>query len=99
VKTIICPCEDLTLEEVEDAIREGYASVEDLKRYTGLATGSCQGRLCLLPCVDVLSRMTGKEPATLGLITFRPPLEPIPLGLLAAGARPPDERKTPEARP
>lgn len=86
MKTILCPCEDLTLEEVEDAIREGYASIEDIKRYTGLATGSCQGRLCLGPCIDVLARTTGKTPNEIGLIRFRPPLEPLPLGVLAAGA-------------
>lgn len=85
MKTILCPCEDITLEEVEDAIRAGYATVEDVKRFTGLATGSCQGRLCLLPCAAVLSRTTGKTLEDLGLITFRPPLEPVPLGVLAAG--------------
>ena len=86
MKTILCPCEDITLEEVEDAVRDGYATVEDVKRYTGLATGSCQGRLCLGACLDVLSRMTAKDPRALGLIRFRPPLEPVPLGVLAAGA-------------
>lgn len=89
MKTLLCPCEDITLAEVEDAIRRGYASIEDVKRYTGLATGSCQGRLCLVPCLEVLARLTGKDPGTLGLIKFRPPLEPVPLGLVAAGATAP----------
>lgn len=85
MKTMLCPCEDITLREVEDAIRHGYATIEDVKRYTGLATGSCQGRLCLMPCVELLSKMTGKAPEEVGLIRFRPPAEPVPLGLLAAG--------------
>ncbi|HLE47767.1 MAG TPA: (2Fe-2S)-binding protein [Candidatus Thermoplasmatota archaeon] len=67
-------------------IRHGYATVEDVKRYTGLATGSCQGRLCLTPCIELLARATGKKPGDIGLIRFRPPVEPVPLGLLAAGA-------------
>lgn len=91
MKTILCPCEDLTLAEVEQAIREGYATIEDIKRFTGLATGSCQGRLCLGPCAEVLARMTGKDAAGVGLIRLRPPVEPVPLGLLAAGA--PKERR------
>lgn len=91
MKTILCPCEDITLEEVEDAIRCGYATIEDIKRYTGLATGSCQGRLCLLPCVETLARLTGKKPDEVGLIRFRPPHEPIPLGVLAAGEPEPKE--------
>lgn len=86
MKALLCPCEDITLREVEDAIRRGYATIEDVKRYTGLATGSCQGRLCLAPCVEVLARLTGKTPEEVGLIRFRPPLEPVPLGVLAAGA-------------
>lgn len=95
MKAILCPCEDITLEEVEDAIRTGYASIEDVKRFTGLATGSCQGRLCLGPCLNVLARLTGKPVEAHGLITFRPPVEPIPLGILAAGAVPPDEAAMP----
>ena len=86
MKTILCPCEDLTRAEVEDAIDDGHATIEDIKRYTGLATGSCQGKLCLQPCIELLARRTGKSPADIGLIRFRPPLEPVPLGLLAAAA-------------
>lgn len=86
MKVILCPCEDITREEVEDAVRDGYATIEDVKRYTGLATGTCQGRLCLAPCVDLLSRLTGRPAPEIGLIRFRPPVEPLPLGVLAAGA-------------
>ena len=93
MKTILCPCEDITLREVEDAIRRGYATLEDVKRYTGLATGSCQGRLCLLPCVELLARLTGKTADDVGLIRFRPPREPIPLGVLAADGRHAEEAK------
>ncbi len=85
MKAILCPCEDITVREVEDAIDQGYDTVEDIKRYTGLATGSCQGKLCLAPCIDILSERTGTPPQELGLIRFRAPVEPIPLGILAAG--------------
>lgn len=86
-KTILCPCEDITEAEVQDAVDEGYTTVEDIKRYTGLATGTCQGRLCLTPCVLLLAERTGHDPSELGLITFRPPSEPVPLAALAATAR------------
>ena len=88
MKTILCPCEDITVREVEDVVRHGYTTLEDVKRYTGLATGTCQGKLCLTPCVQLLARITGKTPTEIGLITFRPPVEPVPLGLLAAGEPP-----------
>lgn len=87
MKSILCPCEDITVAEVEDVVRSGYGSLEDVKRYTGLATGTCQGRLCIAPCVEILTRLTGKSEAEVGLIRFRPPIEPVPLGLLAAAAK------------
>lgn len=85
MKTILCPCEDITVREVEDAIAYGYDTVEDIKRFTGLATGSCQGKLCLGPLVGILSERTGKPPQELGLMRLRAPVEPVPLGLLASG--------------
>jgi bacterioferritin-associated ferredoxin len=90
MKTILCPCEDLTQREIEDAIDDGYDTIEDLKRYTGLATGTCQGKLCLMPCVTILAERTGKDPMDVGLIRFRAPVEPVALGILAAG----DKAKT-----
>jgi NAD(P)H-nitrite reductase large subunit len=86
VKAILCPCEDITRQEVLDAVAHGYPTVEDVKRYTGLATGSCQGRLCLGPCVELLAEVTGHHPDELGTIRYRPPAEPVPLGLIAAAA-------------
>lgn len=65
-------------------MRHGYATLEDVKRFTGLATGSCQGRLCALPAINVILRITGRTTDDVGLITFRPPLDPVPLALLAA---------------
>jgi NAD(P)H-nitrite reductase large subunit len=86
MKAVLCPCEDITLQEVVDAIEDGYETIEDIKRYTGLATGSCQGRLCLGPCVELVAERTGKTPDEVGTIRYRPPTEPVALGLLAAGA-------------
>ncbi len=82
------------MEEVQDAVRGGYASVEDVKRYTGLATGTCQGRLCLPPTLNVLVQLTGRPHEALGLIRFRPPVQPVPLGILAAGASPEPKETT-----
>jgi bacterioferritin-associated ferredoxin len=87
MKVILCPCEDITRQEVLDAVAHGYQTMEDIKRYTGLATGSCQGRLCLGPCLELLVSATGRPAKELGLIRFRPPSDPVPLGLLAAGAK------------
>lgn len=82
-RRIVCPCEDITEEEVLDAVERGYATIEAVKRANGVATGLCQGRVCLLPLQRLLSERTGASLEKIGTITHRPPVTPIPLGLLA----------------
>lgn len=79
----MCPCEDIEREEVEGAIARGYTTLESLKRVTAVTTGPCQGKWCLPATIRLLAEATGRDPATLGTITHRPPLLPTPLGALA----------------
>jgi bacterioferritin-associated ferredoxin len=65
-KTIICHCEDVSLGELLSAIEQGYKDIESIKRYTGIATGPCQGKCCLIQTLrallsfpDVLSSEAG----------------------------------------
>lgn len=83
-KCVVCTCEDVTEHELVEAIREGYADMESLKRYTGFATGPCQGKSCVVLARRLLAKETGADEAALGAITFRPPIVPVPLGALAA---------------
>ena len=82
-KTLVCTCEDVTDDECRDAILDGYADLESLKRYTGLATGPCQGKVCVALARRILAEATGEDPASIGTITLRPPLKPIPFRYLA----------------
>jgi len=80
MKTLLCRCEDVTLEELEHAIELGHRDIESLKRYTGFGTGWCQGKACLVPCARVLAERGG-DPAQ--GITPRPPFHPTTLSDLA----------------
>lgn len=80
-KVLLCRCEDVTLAEVERAISEGQDDIESLKRFTGFGTGWCQGKQCLVACARVIEERTGVFP--LAPVTPRPPLHPMPLGMLA----------------
>ncbi|MCK4249850.1 (2Fe-2S)-binding protein, partial [candidate division WOR-3 bacterium] len=40
---IICRCEDVTEQEIIEKIREGYHSMDDLKRIIRVTMGLCQG--------------------------------------------------------
>ena len=85
-KVVLCRCEDVTLADVERAVRTGYADLEEVKRYTGFGTGPCQGKECLAPIACALARLTGAAPATIRPFTARPPLQPTPLRLFASDA-------------
>ncbi|MFQ6129558.1 MAG: (2Fe-2S)-binding protein [Candidatus Hadarchaeaceae archaeon] len=82
-KKIVCICQDITEEEVVDAIKQGYDDIESLKRYTGALTGPCQGKACLRHVITILARELGKSPKEVGVPTQRPPIKPIALGILA----------------
>ncbi len=81
---VACPCEDVLLDEVEEAVRRGYRGIEVVKRYTGLGTGLCQGRYCLPEALLILSLLEERPPPEVGYITQRPPVVPTPLAAFAA---------------
>jgi heterotetrameric sarcosine oxidase beta subunit len=90
-KTLLCPCEDVTLDDVRHAIDKGHRDVESIKRYTGFGTGLCQGKTCLAAVARTLAERTGAG-AVLPF-TPRPPLHPAELSLLAS--IPVDETRAP----
>lgn len=79
----MCPCEDVTDTDIASAVAMGHGDLESVKRYTGVATGPCQGKQCLLSCAKLLGEMTGQTLQDVGTIVHRPPTSPLPLGLLA----------------
>ncbi len=85
-KVIVCRCEDVTLDDLHHAIGLGYVSVEELKRYTGLGTGPCQGQECMVHA----ARACAVAGAPHGVLPFtaRPPLGAVSLRTLAAQAPP-----------
>ena len=81
---IICRCEDITEEDIIKAIREkGCTTLDELKHLLRLGMGSCQGRTCIPLAARILARETGKKVSEIELQTSRPPVVPVPLGLLA----------------
>jgi len=80
-KIIVCRCEDVSLEEVNRVIDEGYTDLEEIKRLLRCGMGSCQGRTCLRLIAQILSRKTGKPISEMKFPTYRPPVRPVPLCL------------------
>lgn len=75
---------DVTADDVGLAAREGYLSVEHLKRYTTLGMGTDQGRTSNVNGLAIMGSLTGRSIPEVGTTTFRPPFAPITLGALAS---------------
>jgi sarcosine oxidase subunit alpha len=75
--------EDVSSRDVEVAAKEGYDSVELMKRYTTATMGPSQGKLETVNAVAVLAEATGKGIQETGTTVWRPPYAPITLGALA----------------
>ena len=65
-KIIVCHCEDITIGEIYTALKQGYGDIESLKRYTGIATGKCQGKCCLVQTLRELASVEGMQAAARG---------------------------------
>jgi len=65
-ETIVCRCEDVTLEEVGD-----HASWRAAKLQSRVGMGSCQGRICGSACEFLFGW---------GMDSVRPPIQPMPIG-------------------
>lgn len=89
-KAIVCRCEDLTREDVEKAIDEGYTDLEELRKKLRIGMGPCQGRVCIPLVERILKNKTGKKVKIDSLPTSRPPVVPVTLGTLACDK---DEKK------
>jgi bacterioferritin-associated ferredoxin len=69
----VCPCEDVTLHDIQRAVKEhGFVDIELVKRYTGLCTGKCQGKRCQMSSIYAISSLTGKSPSMTGTFRQRP---------------------------
>ncbi len=92
-KALVCPCEDVTVDDVESAIAKGYTDIESIKRYTGFGTGMCQGKSCMGAVARLLHKSGARKPEGIAAFTPRTPLYPTEMSLLAKA--PVDEKQPP----
>jgi len=89
---------DVTAADVGLAAREGYDSVELMKRYTTLSMATDQGKTSNVNGLAVLAEAAGRSIPEIGTTTFRPPYAPVSIGVLAGphvGAHFQPVRRTP----
>lgn len=83
-RSFVCRCEDVTIAEVERTLAGGLTTVEEIKRYTGLGTGPCQGKECVPVLCRLLIARGALTPAQAQPFTARPPIEAVTFATLAA---------------
>jgi NADPH-dependent 2,4-dienoyl-CoA reductase/sulfur reductase-like enzyme len=81
--TIICRCEELTRAEIDKGIDFGGADLRTLKVMTRLGMGPCQGCMCWPAASRRLAERTRKPMEAIGMLSVRPPITPLSLGVLA----------------
>ncbi|WP_181337561.1 sarcosine oxidase subunit alpha family protein [Hyphomicrobium methylovorum] len=85
---------DVTASDVELAEREGFRSVEHLKRYTTLGMATDQGKTANVNALAIMAHLTNKSIPDTGMTLARPPYTPVALGALAGHHRGKDFKPT-----
>ena len=77
---------DTTEADIRLAAREGYRSIEHVKRYTALGFGTDQGKLGNVNGMAILADALGQSPSAIGTTTYRPNYTPVTFGAIAGRA-------------
>ena len=78
---------DATVADIRRALAAGLTSIEHVKRYTTIGTGSDQGKTGGVLASAVAAALLGQEPGVLGVPTYRPPYVPVSFAQLAGRDR------------
>lgn len=78
---------DVTADDLRLAVREGFRSVEHIKRYTTAGMATDQGRTANINALAISAAALDRSVPEIGLTTFRPPYTPTTFGALAGHTR------------
>ncbi|MFQ6806910.1 MAG: (2Fe-2S)-binding protein [Lachnospiraceae bacterium] len=83
---IICRRQEVTKQEILDAIADGAVTVDGVKRRTRAGMGLCQGKTCQRLVAKLIAEQTGRPMAEILPPTSRMPVRPVKIGIIG-GAR------------
>jgi sarcosine oxidase, subunit alpha len=78
---------DVTVADVRRALGTGMRSVEHVKRFTTIGTGSDQGKTAGINETAIVATQLGQPVGAVGVTTFRPPYIPVSFALMAGRSR------------
>lgn len=76
--TIICRCEHVKREAIDEAIEAGVEDITALKIRTRVGMGDCQGKMCGSFCNEYLAHHLKHSPEEVGWLNPRFPMAPLP---------------------
>ena len=78
---------DVTVKDILLAVREGFESIEHVKRYTTTGMATDQGKTSNMSALRIVSQALKRPIPDVGMTTFRPPYTPVTFGTLVGPAR------------
>jgi sarcosine oxidase subunit alpha len=87
VKAFVDYQNDVTAKDLKLATREGFQSIEHIKRYTTTGMATDQGKTSNMNALGIVSDALQKPIPEIGLTTFRMPYTPVTFGTLAGHSR------------
>ena len=87
VKAFVDFQNDVTAKDIRLAVREGFRSIEHIKRYTTTGMATDQGKSSNMNALGIAADSLGAAIPEIGLTTFRMPYTPVTFGTLAGMAR------------
>jgi sarcosine oxidase subunit alpha len=78
---------DVTIRDLELATREGFQSIEHVKRYTTTGMATDQGKTSNLNAMAIVAKSLDAAVPKVGLTTFRMPYTPVTFGSMAGISR------------
>ena len=79
---IICRCQEVTRQEILDAIADGATTVDGVKRRTRAGMGLCQGKTCDRLVAKMIAEQTGRPMAEILPPKSRIPVRPVKIGII-----------------
>ncbi|MEK0082998.1 sarcosine oxidase subunit alpha [Benzoatithermus flavus] len=87
VKAFVDFQNDVTAKDLKLAVREGFQSIEHIKRYTTTGMATDQGKTSNMNALGIVSDTLKKPVPQIGLTTFRMPYTPVTFGTIAGHSR------------
>jgi NAD(P)H-nitrite reductase large subunit len=80
---LICRCEEVTRDEIIQAIKEGAHTVTAVKKRLRAGMGLCKGKTCSILVQRLIVEYAGKKPSEVDFDVEREPFRPIQISVLA----------------